>query len=270
MIKMYTKAAINWPIKTIASKKSSSLNKVAAGLTIGILSLLSLGAYAVFTHQSLAKHKVIWIQKKLEKAVKENDINEAKKIFKTYPAATKYVNRQFFVGTFGNVLKNGESKFLHVATVNDNPEMAQLLYENHCDLNETVDHKPAILLAVTEQKTTMAKWLVEKGANLNINHTVLVEALEGARGSNKALDFDFIKLLVENGAGVRGASVSKDDSVRSLLGMVADHFNENPEACKDLIRLMLKKNPNIKLFKEEQHLIPKDALTFIDQVRSQT
>jgi hypothetical protein len=225
MMKMACSMILDAPLEAIASDKKSIGIKILSGIAIGILSCFSFGAYAVYAHNFFSNRKVGNLQKDLEKAVEDRDCKTVQQLLKKHP----------LLKTKHDLLHNIEtdshlSLVLPLAAESGGLEMVKLLCDNGASLEAfSRGSKTALERALAENHKEIIKYLVDKGAN--ISRSALFDYI-----ASEELDFDTSIYLVKKMDAI--TSVGKKFSI---LGIAAQHYDENPDEVKKLIQLLIQK-----------------------------
>lgn len=221
----------NAPLEIAFSKESSRLAKVVAAVAILILSVLSLGAYAIYTNWFLANKRLENLLSNLGSAVVNGNDEQVQKLFLAHPSLKKIPNEP--------TAPNGDtliSKLLPLAADKGHLKVVQLL----CDNGAVIDtfgrgDKTALEYALKRGHTTTAIYLLEKGATFTEDNfrKYLEEELS---------TFEMIHFLVN-----RIEKISSIGKRFSCIGMIASdsYWEKDPIKCQEIIRLLVQKGDRL-------------------------
>lgn len=199
-MRIHAKSFFERPLERINAKDAKPLEKIVAGIAIGIFTLLSLGGYLIFAQHYFKGKKVEHLEYELHQAVIENKIDQVKVLLKKAP----------------DVKKLRLDWPLFRAVGNNNLEMVKFLIEKKAHVDAHMGGETPLLLA-TEQEIPnfeMINYLVQKKANLNprMEHSPLGNI---ARNLNNP-------------------AINQQETIKTLELMLAREAHLNEDDMKDL------------------------------------
>lgn len=233
------------PLKNICSDKKSIGLKVVSGIGIGILSILSGGLYTIYIYKFFDNRKAVNLQKEFEEAVDEGDCEKVKELFKKYPS----------LKIKHDVINNVKSEslisiMLPLAAEKGHLDMIKLLHQNGATLDAiSRGQQTALDRAMNNDHGEIARYLIENGAKVEDLHRYFA-------GKNISLD---MMIFIVNSVD----EVSSENKVLSVLALASTKYDENPEKCKELIRLLIDKGDRLV---EGDLKIPEEAKNYINQL----
>lgn len=221
----------NAPLEIAFSKESSRLAKVVAAVAIMILSVISLGGYAIYTNWFMANKRVENLLSDLAKVILEGNDQQVQKLFLQHPALKKIPNDPSE--------PNGDtliSKLLPMAADKGHLKVVQLLCENGAAINTFGRGcKTALEFALNRGHVSTAKYLLEKEATFTEDNFRKYLAQEFST-------LDMIEYLLN-----RIIKISSDGKRFSCIGMIASpsYWDKDPIKCQEIIRLLVQKGDRL-------------------------
>lgn len=243
---------IDTPLEKFHSKKSSLLIKTISAIAIAILSVVSLGAYAVYAYRFFEGRKVYALYKQLTKAVEDKDVDAAKQLLEQKPILKDYLN--VFLQKSGTIER---ALLLPTAIENEDLKMVELLTA-HGALPNVLSHRlssNSFEIAIRTGNLEVLQCLGEQFSFAEDEYNSLLELALTYKMPNR---LDVVKYLVEKDVKV---DVTIDLLNASALAIVANYYQKDPEKCEEIMELMIEKGA--VLLADDTQSIPKEALDFI-------
>lgn len=246
--------AIDTPLEKFNSKKSSLFIKTISAIAIAILSVASIGIYAVYAYRFFEGRKVYVLYKQLTKAVEEDkDVDAAKQLLEQKPILKDYLNV---------ILEKGDTipraSLLPTAIENEDLKMVELLTA-HGALPDVASHRTgynSFEIAIRSGNLEILQCLGEQFSFAEDEYNSLLELALTYKMPNR---LDVVKYLVEKDVKV---DVTIDLLNASALAVLANYYPKDPEKCQEIMELMIKKGA-VLLDTDHTQKIPKEALDFI-------
>lgn len=238
------KHIFNPPLNKISSAKASLLQKAVSTVAIASLTVLTLGAYGVYAAKGLSTRKAYSLQRELEKAIENNDLEKVKKLFKKAPGLKKSIN--------GVIDEQGVTRgvplFLPLALRTKNPAMVEFLIKNGADVNKSGrDGDIPVVATAKLRNLEMLKMLLKHGAvfeKFELNQAFMQTILNPR---SKESPVEILEFLIE-----KGADVNHNGYIYSPLGRLAA-FQKT--GVLESVKLLL--NKGAKLYAEEDSKLVK-------------
>ena len=134
----------------------------------------------------------------MARAIDAGDISAIQKTLKEHPEQLTY-------------LRGGSGSWLHRAASDGNINVIDALIDAGIDVNVdsrgTTEHDPPLSRAVSSGQLDAARHLISRGANVNLGRELIGAINVGTdfhqdTASRRAMAFELVKLLVENGADI--------------------------------------------------------------------
>lgn len=247
---------IDTPLEKFHSKKSSLLIKTISAIAIAILSVASIGVYAVYAYRFFEGRKVYALFKQLTKAVEEDkDVDAAKQLLEQKPILKDYLNVILQKG--GTIPR---ASLLPTAIENEDLKMVELLI-NHGALPSVSSHRTSSNSFETAIKTGNLEILQCLGERFSFEEDEYNSLLELALSNKIPNRLDVVKYLVEKDVKVDVTIGILNASALAVLAK--EYYPKDPGTWHEIIELMIEKGA-VLLDTDDTQTIPNDALDFIE------
>jgi ankyrin repeat protein len=217
--------AAAWPLYTITNK-SSLVAKIIATLAIAIFTTCSLGYYAIYSYRYLAARKFEAKVQSLESAIRANQLEAVRELFKATPNLKGTLNG--YQGRTPNLL--------HLAVENEHTEMIDLLIANGARLDAESRMGSPLAVAVYRGKANMVQFLLERRANPNLGDGYRAPIYLASLETEGPAAIDLIRLLAN-----ANANLAINNTLWTPLTRVALHWDTHPEKVRETLLLLIQK-----------------------------
>lgn len=229
-IQLAVSMAAQMPLEKIRSEKANCLVKMISAVAIAVLTVFSLGYYAYYAHRYYADQKLSAAQLQLEGAIGNNDLDRVKEIFRTLPESKKLLNG--YQGRTPNLI--------HIAVIHQHIPMVAFLASQGADLNGEGRVGTPLAAALYRGHLAMTAYLLQNGADPNRGHGFSSPLILALTEAPYPVQLDLVLHLLRHHAN------PNIESQFSLLRLVANHWETEPEKSRATLLLLLERGDRLK------------------------
>lgn len=203
------KNILNRPLEVLQAKDFKCIDKTIAGIMVGIFTVLSLGAYGVYSYRFFDKKRVKNLQLKLTTLVVNNNFSEAKALFKKFPGLKK-----------ANL-----DQLVDLAARNQNFDMIKLLIDKGGRVDGQTITETTLYKCLTSRpvRYDIIKYLLNRGADPNPQmEPSALSLMASSWNDNPEETKEILELMLRKGARFNEGSEDRNGICREAIQFIRE------------------------------------------------